>query len=402
MCFGNFRTSWNCVRLSLYSHSINSYDMVIPMLDLKGQYSKIKEEIDSAIDHVLESSNFINGPEVGEFEKNLGRYLNSRYVVGCANGTDALQIAMMALKLKPGDEVIVPAFTYAATAEVVGLLGLIPVLVDVDPHTFNIRIEDIEPSISDKTKAIVPVHLFGQGSDMERIMEITQRRSLYVIEDNAQAIGAQYRYRDGSVKMLGTIGDIGCTSFFPTKNLGCYGDGGAMFTQSKAVADGLKMITDHGQKVKYYHDIIGCNSRLDTIQAAVLNVKLKRLDEYSKLRYEAAARYKEFLSGENDIILPYESDSSSHVYHQFTIQVPPESRDKLKEFLAVKGIAATTYYPMSLNNQKAFAGISKIRVSLSNSERLATSVLSLPMHTELTPQIQEKICDAVREFFGRR
>jgi len=369
------------------------------MLDLKSQYDKIKEEMDSAIDRVLESSNFINGPEVGYFEKNLGRYLGSKYVVACANGTDALQIAMMALELKPGDEVIVPAFTYAATAEVVGLLGLVPVLVDVDPNSFNVRIEDIEPSISEKTKAIVPVHLFGQGSDMERIEKIAKEHNLYVIEDSAQAIGARYKYSDGSSKMLGTIGDIGCTSFFPTKNLGCYGDGGAMFTQSKEIADRLKMITDHGQKVRYYHDIIGCNSRLDTIQAAVLNVKLKRLEEYSKARYEAATRYKELLSGIDNIILPYESDCTDHVYHQFTVQVPPESRDKLREYLAKKNIASMTYYPMSLNNQKAFAGISKIRVPLTNSEKLAGSVLSLPMHTELTPQIQETICAAIRAFF---
>jgi len=374
--------------------------MVIPMLDIKGQYNKIKEEIDSAIDYVLESSNFINGPEVGKFEKNLCRYLGSKYVIACANGTDALQIAMMALGLKPGDEVIVPAFTYAATAEVVGLLGLVPVLVDVDRHTFNIKVSDIEPSISEKTKAIVPVHLFGQGSDMEQIMKIAEMHGLYVIEDNAQAIGAQYRYSDGSTKMLGTIGDIGCTSFFPTKNLGCYGDGGALFTQSKEIAEKLKMITDHGQKVKYYHDIIGCNSRLDTIQAAVLNVKLKRLDEYSKLRYDAAVRYKELLSGIDSIVLPHESNYSSHVYHQFTIQVPPESRYQLQNYLAGKGIASTTYYPISLNHQRAFVGISKIRVPLINSEKLAASVLSLPMHTELTEEIQRTICDAVGEFFG--
>jgi Predicted pyridoxal phosphate-dependent enzyme apparently involved in regulation of cell wall biogenesis len=370
------------------------------MLDLKGQYNKIKEEIDSAIDFVLESSAFINGPEVGKFEKNLGKYLNSKYVIACANGTDALQIAMMALDLKPGDEVIVPAFTYAATAEVVGLLGLVPVLVDVDGSTFNIKVEDIEPSISEKTKAIVPVHLFGQGSDMERIVKIAEKHRLYVIEDNAQAIGAQYKFRDGSTKMLGTIGDIGCTSFFPTKNLGCYGDGGALFTQSKEIAEKLKMITDHGQKVKYYHDIIGCNSRLDSIQAAVLNVKLKRLDEYSRLRYEAAMCYKELLSGIYNIVLPYESDYSSHVYHQFTIQVPPELRDKLQNYLTGKGIASTTYYPISLNHQKAFAGISKIRTPLTNSEQLAASVLSLPIHTELTPQIQETVSNAIREFFG--
>ena len=370
------------------------------MLDLKSQYNKIKNEVALAIDNVLESTNFINGAEVGLFEKNLAYYMNSKYVVACANGTDALQIAMMALELKPGDEVIVPAFTYAATAEVVGLLGLVPVLVDVDPYTFNIRTEDIEPSISDKTKAIVPVHLFGQGSNMKEIMEIAGKHNLYVIEDNAQAIGARYKYEDGSIKMLGTIGDIGCTSFFPTKNLGCYGDGGAMFAQSPEIAERLKMITDHGQKVRYYHDIIGCNSRLDTIQAAVLNVKLKRLIEYSASRYEAANLYKELLSDIDDIVLPNESDYSDHVYHQFTIQLPADKRDGVKEYLASKGIASMTYYPISLNNQKAFAGISKIRVSLANSERLAGSVLSLPMHTELTPEIQKRICSTLKESLG--
>ena len=383
-----------------FDFSINHNIMAIPMLDLKGQYKKIKEEIDSAIHRVLENTNFINGPEVGRFEKSLGEYLDSKHIVACANGTDALQIAMMALELKPGDEVIVPAFTYAATAEVVGLLRLVPVLVDVDSRTFNIKVEDIEPSISEKTKAIVPVHLFGQGSDMEPIMEIAAKHNLYVIEDNAQAIGAALRYRDGSRKMLGTIGDIGCTSFFPTKNLGCYGDGGAMFTQSKRIADRLKMITDHGQKVRYYHDIIGCNSRLDTIQAAILDIKLKNLNEYSKLRYEAATLYKKLLAGVEEIVLPYEADYSDHVYHQFTIQVPAESRCELKEHLAAKNIASMTYYPLSLNNQKAFTEISKIRVPLTNSERLAGSVLSLPMHTELTEETQGTICDAIKEFFS--
>lgn len=367
------------------------------MLDLKGQYQKIKEDIDKSIQNVLDNTNFINGPDVHLFEKNIGEYLNSKHVIACANGTDALQIALMALELKPGDEVIVPAFTYAATAEVVGLLGLVPVLVDVDETNFNIRVEDIEPSITDRTKAIVPVHLFGQAAPMEQIMEIATKHNLFVIEDNAQALGAKYRFSDGTIKSLGTIGDIGCTSFFPTKNLGCYGDGGAIFTQNKKLAQRIRMVTDHGQKTKYYHDIIGCNSRLDSIQAAILNVKLAQLDNYSKLRYQAASIYKELLNDVDSITLPTEVDYSTHVYHQFTLRLE-DKRDELKSFLANKGIASMTYYPLSLNNQKAFSSISKIRVSLANSERLASQVLSLPMHTELTKEVQVIICDAIKEF----
>ena len=374
--------------------------MTIPMLDLKGQYKKIKSEVDSSIQQVIDSGIFINGKEVSDFEKNLSEFLSSKYVVACANGTDALQIAMMALELKPGDEVIVPSFTYAATAEVVGLLGLVPVLVDVDPRSFNIKVEDIEKSITPKTKAIVPVHLFGQISDMEKIMEIAGKHGLYVVEDNAQALGAIYTYSDGTKKYAGTIGHIGCTSFFPTKNLGCYGDGGALFTQDKALAEKIRMVTDHGQKVKYYHDIIGCNSRLDTIQAAVLNIKLRHLNEYSAARYKAAQKYRELLDGLDEIILPLESEFSTHVYHQFTIRVS-KGRDELKQYLFDKGIASMIYYPLALNHQKAFSSISKIKVSLENAERVAGEVLSLPMHTELGDSEQVVICNAIREFFGK-
>lgn len=372
--------------------------MTIPMLDLKGQYKKIKEEVDSAIQNVIDSSNFINGKDVAEFEKNLAGFLDSKYVIACANGTDALQIAMMALELKPGDEVIVPAFTYAATAEVVGLLGLTPVLVDVDPRTFNIKVEDIESSITENTKAIVPVHLFGQCSDMEKIMDIASRHNLYVIEDNAQALGAVYRYSDAKEVHAGTIGHIGCTSFFPTKNLGCYGDGGAIFTQDKALAERIRMVTDHGQKIKYYHDIIGCNSRLDTIQAAILNVKLKHLEEYSAARYGFAQRYKELLKDVKEVVVPFEGTNSTHVYHQFTLQVKG-SRDDLRKYLADQGISSMIYYPISLNNQKAFSRISKIKVSLDNSEYLANHVLSLPMHTELKDEDQITICRAISDFY---
>ncbi len=371
--------------------------MKIPMLDLRGQYLKIKEDIDRSIQDVVDSCSFINGPAVHEFEKNLAGYLGSGYVVGCANGTDALQVAMMALGLQPGDEVIVPSFTFAATAEVVGLLGLVPVLVDVDETTFNIDAQGIVKAISPKTKAIVPVHLFGQAAPMEEIMKIAREHSLFVIEDNAQALGAKYTFADGTQKYLGTIGHIGCTSFFPTKNLGCYGDGGAIFTQDSKLAASIKMVTDHGQKVKYHHDIIGCNSRLDSIQAAILNVKLQHLDGYSAARYSAARIYKELLSGLEEIVLPTEVPYSNHVYHQFTIRV--KERDKLREFLASKGIASMTYYPLSLNKQEAFIPISAVRVPLDNSEKLAREVLSLPMHTELNLEIQQNICEAIKEFY---
>lgn len=372
--------------------------MNIPMLDLKGQYRKIKSEVDSAIQNVLDNTNFINGPEVSAFEKDLAQYTGSKHVIACANGTDALQIAMMALGLKAGDEVIVPAFTYAATAEVVGLLGLVPVLVDVDEKTYNIKIQDIERAITDKCKAIVPVHLFGQGAHMESIMQIAKKYNLFVIEDNAQAIGAKYRFSTGEERHLGTIGDIGCTSFFPTKNLGCYGDGGAIFTQDYSLAEKIRMVTDHGQKVKYYHDIIGCNSRLDTIQAAILGIKLKHLDEYSAARHRAASFYRDKLKSIDGLVLPHEVEYSQHVYHQFTIRVK-ERRDQLRAFLAERGVSSMIYYPMSLNNQRAFSQISRCPVPLTASEMLAGEVLSLPMHTELSEETQTVICNTVIEFY---
>lgn len=373
--------------------------MRIPILDLRSQYSKIKSEIDSSIQEVIESFAFINGPAVQLFEENLASYLDSNYVIGCANGTDALQIALMALELKPGDEVIVPAFTFAATAEVVAILNLVPVFVDVELDNLNIKIDQIESVITPKTKAIIPVHLFGQGVDMEPLMEIAKKHSLYVIEDNAQALGAKYHYKDGSSRYYGTIGHIGCTSFFPTKNLGCYGDGGAIFCQDKELATRIKMVTDHGQKVKYSHDIIGCNSRLDSLQAAILNVKLKYLTHYSQVRFEAAQLYKELLKDVKEIILPNEFSWSDHVYHQFTIRTP--KRDQLKEFLASKGIASMIYYPYPLNKQRAFSSIARMSHSLENSETLSKQVLSLPMHTELNREIQKEVADAVKQFFNR-
>lgn len=371
--------------------------MKIKMLDLKGQYDKIKQEIDAAIQGVLDETAFIQGAEVKEFETNLAGYLGIRHVISCANGTDALQISMMALGLKQGDEVIVPSFTYVATAEVIALLGLTPVLVDVDPATFNIKIEDIEPAITGRTKAIVPVHLFGQCAPMEAIMEIAKKYSLYVIEDNAQALGAKYSFKNGSERFAGTIGDVGCTSFFPSKNLGCFGDGGAIFTNDDKLAEKLRMVANHGQLVKYHHDIVGCNSRLDTIQAAVLNVKLSKLDGYACSRGEAAAVYKELIKDIPELILPAESSFSTHVYHQFTIRC--KQRDSLKAFLAGKGIPTMIYYPLPLHKQRAFSDISVIKSGLDVSERLCEEVLSLPIHTELTREEQEYIASNIRYFF---
>lgn len=376
--------------------------MVVKMLDLNGQYEKIKPQIDSAIQSVLDEANFIQGKEVKFFEKSLSNYINSKRCISCANGTDALQIAMMALGLEKGDEVIVPAFTYVATAEVIALLGLVPVLADVCADTFNINPEDIEKSISPRTKAIVPVHLFGQCAQMEKLMEIANKHSLFVIEDCAQSLGAQYKFSDGTSLYSGTIGHIGCTSFFPSKNLGCFGDGGAMFAQDEALADNLKMIANHGQRVKYYHDVIGCNSRLDTVQAAVLDVKLKHLDSYAFARYRAAQYYKELLKGVTQLVLPVESEFTTHVYHQFTIILKESSRrDKLKDYLAANGVPSMIYYPLPLHKQKAFEEISVKRVPLVNSEMLSESVLSLPIHTEITKEQQEFVAQNIINFFKK-
>ena len=372
--------------------------MNIKMLDLKGQYDKIKSEIDNAIQGVLNHTGFIQGAEVAKFENNLGEFTGSEYVISCANGTDALQIAMMALDLKPGDEVIVPAFTYVATAEVIALLGLIPVLVDVDPQDFNISINDIERSITKRTKAIVPVHLFGQSADMEPIMEIAKKHSLYVIEDVAQALGAQYRWSSGKVSSCGTIGDIGCTSFFPSKNLGCFGDGGAIFTSNKELAKRIKMIANHGQEKKYYHDLIGCNSRLDTLQAAILDVKLKYLKGYQVARQKCAENYRNLLSSVEGLTLPKEFERSTHVYHQFTLKIDKD-RSEFVDYLKERGVPTMIYYPLPLHKQKAFEDISIRRVDLLNSECLSKRVVSLPIHTELTLEEQNYISDVIIDFF---
>jgi dTDP-4-amino-4,6-dideoxygalactose transaminase len=374
--------------------------MKIEMVDLKGQYAKIQDEIDKAILESIRSANFINGPAVSEFSKSLSEYLGGAYVIPCANGTDALQIAMMSLGLQPGDEVIVPSFTYVATAEVIGLLGLIPVMVDVDPYHFNITPEKIEKAVTSKTKAIVPVHLFGQCADMEPIMEFAKSKGLHVIEDTAQAIGAKYTFSTGEIKHAGTIGDIGCTSFFPSKNLGCYGDGGAIYTQNQELAEKIKMISNHGQEKKYVHKYIGVNSRLDTIQAAILNIKLKYLDEYSNSRNIAAEQYDRLLAGVKNLQIPVRSNKSTHVFHQYTLIIKDNKRDALKQYLDEKNIPAMIYYPIPLNEQEAYRALGIIADNLTETQQLCKSVLSLPMHTELTIDQQIYITDAIKSFLN--
>ncbi|MBD5312456.1 MAG: DegT/DnrJ/EryC1/StrS family aminotransferase [Bacteroides sp.] len=372
----------------------------IQMVDLHGQYMKIKPEVDKGIQEVIDTCAFINGPQVKEFAEELKDYSGAKHVITCANGTDALQIALMALGLQRGDEVIVPAFTYVASAEVIGLLGLTPVMVDVDPRTFNVTADNLRKAISPRTKAIIPVHLFGQSCDMEPIMTLAKEHNLYVIEDNAQAIGSVYTFSDGRQRHTGTIGTIGCTSFFPSKNLGCYGDGGAIFTDDDRLAEKLHMIANHGQKIKYHHSVIGCNSRLDTIQAVVLKAKLPYLDEYCAARKAAADYYTAHLKDVKGIIVPEELPASTHVYHQYTLQVPDGKRDSLKDFLTTKGIPAMVYYPLPLQQQEAFKDITRAAESLEISQQLADSVLSLPIHTELTHEEQNIIIAAIKEFFN--
>ena len=370
----------------------------IQMVDLHGQYMKIKAEVDAAIAEVIDSSAFINGPAVGRFASALAQYTGAAHVITCGNGTDALQIALMALGLKPGDEVIVPAFTYVASAEVIALLGLRPVLVDVDRETFNTDIRFIESALTPRTRAVIPVHLFGQSCDMAPILDFAAARGLYVVEDNAQSLGALYTFPDGRNRHTGTLGHIGCTSFFPSKNLGCYGDGGALFTDDPDLAERIRMIANHGQRVKYRHDVVGCNSRLDTLQAAVLEVKLRHLDEYCAARQEAAARYRTLLHGLEGIALPAESHCGTHVYHQFTLKVADGRRNAFKEHLASRGIPSMIYYPLPLHRQQAYR---QEGLSFPVAEELAGSVLSLPMHTELNAGVQERIAEAIKEFFTR-
>ena len=360
--------------------------MKLAMVDLKGQYEKIKAEVDKAVLDVIASTAFINGPEVKTFATELETYLGSKHVIPCANGTDALQIAMMALGLKPGDEVITASFTYVATAEVIALLQLTPVLVEVNPDTFTIDPDAIERAITPNTKAIVPVHLYGQCADMERIMEIANRHNIYVIEDTAQAIGADYIFKDGRKQKAGTIGTVGCTSFFPSKNLGCYGDGGAIFCNDESLNVKLRMMANHGQSKLYYHDEIGCNSRLDSIQAAILRIKLRHLDEYASARNKAAAYYDKAFSNHPKIKTPARASWSNHVFHQYTLKLYDTDRNALKEFLALKEIPAMIYYPVAVHQQKAYRSDRCPEGSLSITEDLITRVISLPMHTELSDE----------------
>jgi UDP-2-acetamido-2-deoxy-ribo-hexuluronate aminotransferase len=370
----------------------------IQMVDLKGQYLKIKEEVDKAIHQVIDNTAFINGPAVKEFQADMEKYLNVKHVIPCANGTDALQIAMMALDLKPGDEVITADFTYVATAEVIGLLGLKPVLVDVYPDTFDINIEAIEKNITPKTKAIVPVHLFGQCADMERIMALAKKHNLHVIEDVAQAIGSVYTYTDGKKAKAGTIGTIGCTSFFPSKNLGCYGDGGALYTNDDALAARIRMIASHGQSVQYVHDVLGVNSRLDSLQAAILKIKLAKLDEYAAARNKAADFYDKAFANHPKLKTPKRMKNSTHVFHQYTLQLNGVDRTALKDFLGNKGIPAMIYYPIPLHLQKAYKDDRYKEGDFPVTEKLCASVLSLPMHTELDEDTLAYITDSVLEF----
>ena len=375
-------------------------DSKIEMVDLKSQYNKIKSEVDQGILECISSTAFINGPAVKEFQSNLENYLGVKHVIPCANGTDSLQIAMMALGLKVGDEVICPAFTYAATAEVIGLLGLTPVMVDVDPKTFNITVNDIEKFITSKTKAIVPVHLYGQSCDMEPIMKLAAKYNLYVVEDNAQAIGANYTFSDGTVAKTGTIGHIGSTSFFPSKNLGCYGDGGALMTNNDELAKKMRIIANHGQEKKYYHKVLGCNSRLDTIQAAILNIKIKHLDTYSEARSAAASFYDTAFAKLDELIVPERQPNSSHVFHQYTLKVKAGKRDALQKYLSEKGIPTMIYYPLPLYRQEAFRQFVSNDFILPTTEDLCNEVLSLPVHTEMNDDILNFISSSVKSFFN--
>ncbi|MFN6039256.1 MAG: DegT/DnrJ/EryC1/StrS family aminotransferase [Bacteroidota bacterium] len=370
-------------------------DRKIQMVDLKRQYLGIKTEIDEAIQNVVESTQFINGPAVSEFKSNLEKYLEVKNVIPCANGTDALQIAMMALNLKPGDEVITASFTYVATAEVIALLKLTPVLVEINPETFTIDPRAVEKAITPNTKAIVPVHLYGQCADMESIMKIAEKYNLYVIEDVAQAIGSTFTFSDGRAAKAGTIGTIGCTSFFPSKNLGCYGDGGALYTNDDDLAKRIKMIANHGQSVQYIHDEVGVNSRLDTIQAAILNVKLKHLDAYAQARNIAAHFYDKAFHDQPMIKTPVRFNQSTHVFHQYTITLNNADRDSVRKDLAEKGIPTMIYYPKPLHHQRAYANSKYHDEDFPYTVDLCKRVLSLPMHTELGIEELEYISQEV-------
>ncbi len=371
----------------------------IQMVDLVGQYQKIKSEVDVAMQRVLDTASFISGPEVKEFEKELAAYLGVKEVIACANGTDALQIAMMALGLKPDDEVITPSFTFVATVEVVALLGIVPVFADVLPGTYNMDPADVKRKITPKTRAIVPVHLFGQTADMEPIMALAKEHDLFVIEDNCQAVGSTYTFSNGTNQKAGTIGHIGTTSFFPSKNLGCYGDGGAIFTNDEELAKRLRKVCNHGSDVRYYHEVVGVNSRLDSLQAAVLRIKLRKLEEYDAARNAAAAFYDQAFAELNDITVPQRSPNSTHVFHQYTMRVTEGMRDGLKQHLEANGVPAMIYYPVSCHMQAAYKSARCPEGSLPVTEQLTREVLSLPMSTELDNEQLTHITNTVKSYF---
>lgn len=368
------------------------------MVDLNGQYERLKAEIDEAVEKVLASGAYIKGTEVTEFQENLSRFLSIPHVIGCGSGTDALQIALMALGLQPGDEVITTPFTFIATAEVMALLRVQPVFVDVEEKTFNLDIHQINAAITPRTKAILPVHLYGQSANMDPLLQIAEKHGLYVVEDACQSIGAEYIFADGQRKMTGTMGTFGCTSFFPTKNLGCYGDGGAMFTHDAELAKLAACIANHGAEKKYHHERVGVNSRLDTLQAAILNVKLRHLGEFTQARQSAADRYDTLFADCDWLTVPYRASYSTHVFHQYTVRLADRvNRDQLQELLRAEGVPTMVYYPVPLHLQPVFAELGYRRGDFPVAEHLADTVLSLPMHTELTAQEQEK----VREVMGR-
>lgn len=373
----------------------------IQMVDLKSQYHRIKEEVDAAIAECLNTTAFINGPQVKAFADSLAEFLRVKHVIPCANGTDALQIAMMSLDLSPGDEIIVPAFTYVATAEVIALLGLRPVMVDCDPDTFNLTVNNLYEALSPRTKGIVPVHLFGQCVDMEPICQFAKEHNLFIIEDTAQALGAEYTFGGGKKMRAGTIGNIGCTSFFPSKNLGCYGDGGALYTNDDALASKIRKIANHGQAKKYYHELVGVNSRLDTLQAGILKVKLNYLNQYAENRNAAAGYYDQALGWIAGLQIPVRQPNSTHVFHQYTLIVKNGRRDELKAFLQERGIPSMVYYPLPLYAQEAFRDERYVPGMFPVTEKLCASVLSLPIHTEMQEQQLRYITEGILDFFAR-
>ena len=373
----------------------------IQMVDLVTQYEKIKSEINEATQNVFQTAQFVNGPEVKAFQAELESYLGVKHVIPCANGTDALQIALMALGLEPGDEVITSDFTFAATVEVIGLLKLTPIIVDVDPATFNISLEEIKKAITPKTKAIIPVHLFGQSCDMEPLLQLAKDNNIFIVEDTAQAIGAEYTFPNGTVKKAGTIGEIGTTSFFPSKNLGCFGDGGAIFTNDDELAVIIRSIVNHGMGKRYYYDRLGVNSRLDSVQAAILRIKLKHLDSYNKSRQNAAAFYTNFFRDFEQVETPAEVDYSTHVFHQYTLKIKNVDQYALQSFMNEKGVPAMIYYPMPLHTQKAYGAENFDHSNFPVTNELCKTVISLPIHTELDQEQLNYICNAMKEYLNK-